>query len=273
MRPAKYVRSLIFLFPSPSLTVLRPSDADRSWPPREQETVASETDRVTAISSKTTDKTAPEPNATEVPHFDASPTTSTGALVIADAVPENNFVDYGRTTFSAVSPAEEPAWLPLPMPDYATGADASAWQPMTDAISPMTDDTAIDAPEKPVRFSDEAMRVLETCEQALLKESDGSAEAARALKEIAVLKRRYRPAEPSRCSIARHRRYTLGSEARRVLKKWVDMHIEDPYPSVTEKEDLAFSAGLSLKQVNDWFTNYRKRHWEEEMQGARRLSI
>lgn len=36
-------------------------------------------------------------------------------------------------------------------------------------------------------------------------------------------------------------------------------------PSVAEKHELAAAANLSIKQVNDWFTNFRKRHWEEEM--------
>lgn len=32
-----------------------------------------------------------------------------------------------------------------------------------------------------------------------------------------------------------------------------------------EKHKLAEEASLTLKQVNDWFTNYRKRHWEDEV--------
>ena len=49
------------------------------------------------------------------------------------------------------------------------------------------------------------------------------------------------------------RRYSLGSDARRVLKAWVDRNIEDPYPSVAEKNELAQETGLTLKQINDWF--------------------
>ena len=33
------------------------------------------------------------------------------------------------------------------------------------------------------------------------------------------------------------------------------------------------SAGLSIKQVNDWFTNYRKRHWEQELVKAQALDF
>ena len=31
-----------------------------------------------------------------------------------------------------------------------------------------------------------------------------------------------------------------------------------------EKHELAAESSLTLKQINDWFTNYRKRHWEDE---------
>ena len=65
----------------------------------------------------------------------------------------------------------------------------------------------------------------------------------------------------------RHRRVARGARTR-VLKNWVDRNIEDPYPSVQEKIQLAEEAGLTMKQVNDWFTNFRKRHWEMEMYNA-----
>ena len=42
--------------------------------------------------------------------------------------------------------------------------------------------------------------------------------------------------------------------------------------ALAEKQVLAGHAGLSLKQVNDWFTNYRKRHWEDEMFDAKAVS-
>ena len=37
---------------------------------------------------------------------------------------------------------------------------------------------------------------------------------------------------------------------------------------MAEKQQLANDADLTMKQVNDWFTNYRKRHWEEELDVA-----
>ena len=117
----------------------------------------------------------------------------------------------------------------------------------------------------PKQFSKDAMRVLESCEHLLTAPHLDDGDRLMVLNEIVSLKKRFqRPAE-TRSTISRHRRYSLGSDARRVLKTWVDQHLDDPYPSVAEKSQLALQAGLTMKQINDWFTNFRKRHWEDEM--------
>ena len=133
--------------------------------------------------------------------------------------------------------------------------------------------------DAPCLLNEEAMRVLSVCEKLLSTESKGRivfSEREYALQEIKTLRSRFvslkrfrdhSPPPPSRSSISRHRRYSLGVEARRVLKSWVDDHLDDPYPNVHEKNQMAHAAGLTIKQVNDWFTNYRKRHWESEMVG------
>ena len=104
--------------------------------------------------------------------------------------------------------------------------------------------------EKPKKFSEEAMRVLVTCEELLNEHSRGRLginDRAKALRDIASLKKRFnrRDNSPTRCIISRRagRRYSLGSDARRVLKAWVDRNIEDPYPSVAEKNELAQGNG------------------------------
>ena len=77
------------------------------------------------------------------------------------------------------------------------------------------------------QLNSDMVRVLERCEHLLMGGYDEN-EQMTALNEIAVLKKRLtRPAE-TRSAISRHRRYTLGAEARRVLKGWVDKHIDDP---------------------------------------------
>ncbi|KAJ3672824.1 hypothetical protein LUZ60_006198 [Juncus effusus] len=54
----------------------------------------------------------------------------------------------------------------------------------------------------------------------------------------------------------------LPKEARARLLSWWDLHNKWPYPSETEKIELAQSTGLDQKQINNWFINQRKRHWK-----------
>ena len=49
-----------------------------------------------------------------------------------------------------------------------------------------------------------------------------------------------------------------------ILKKWVDEHASEPYPSPEEKAELAEQVGMEVKQIEHWFTNYRKRHWSKK---------
>jgi len=44
------------------------------------------------------------------------------------------------------------------------------------------------------------------------------------------------------------------------LLEWLLKHLHNPYPSQIEKEALAFSTGLDVNQIQNWFLNMRKRH-------------
>jgi len=44
-----------------------------------------------------------------------------------------------------------------------------------------------------------------------------------------------------------------------IFRHWLFNHLESPYPSEEEKEELAQKAGLRITQVNNWFTNARRR--------------
>lgn len=57
----------------------------------------------------------------------------------------------------------------------------------------------------------------------------------------------------------------LSNESRRVLKQWLNAHIEHPYPLWSEKHALAQAANLSVNQVSAWFKSYRKRHWKRDL--------
>nr|QUP52050.1 KNOX class 1 transcription factor [Isoetes lacustris] len=54
----------------------------------------------------------------------------------------------------------------------------------------------------------------------------------------------------------------LPKEARQLLLEWWRDHSKWPYPSESEKVNLAERTGLDQKQINNWFINQRKRHWK-----------
>lgn len=45
-----------------------------------------------------------------------------------------------------------------------------------------------------------------------------------------------------------------------VLKNWIDHHTSHPFPTKEEKIELCEKASISERQLNNWFTNYRRRH-------------
>ncbi|KAF2756170.1 hypothetical protein EJ05DRAFT_92287 [Pseudovirgaria hyperparasitica] len=44
-----------------------------------------------------------------------------------------------------------------------------------------------------------------------------------------------------------------------VLQSWLDTHHDAPYPTADEKLELSAQSGLSIKQIQTWFTNARRR--------------
>ena len=43
-----------------------------------------------------------------------------------------------------------------------------------------------------------------------------------------------------------------------VLIRWIEEHPFNPYPTKAEKQGLAFYAGMTQRQLNDWFANARR---------------
>lgn len=60
--------------------------------------------------------------------------------------------------------------------------------------------------------------------------------------------------------IHRRKRNHRGSQTQ-LLKRWFYEHILEPYPSYEEKMQLAQETNLQIQQIENWFTNQRKRHW------------
>ncbi|EGC31601.1 hypothetical protein DICPUDRAFT_39700 [Dictyostelium purpureum] len=59
--------------------------------------------------------------------------------------------------------------------------------------------------------------------------------------------------------LKRKKRGKLPGEATSILKKWLFEHNMHPYPTEEEKVALANSTSLSFNQINNWFTNARRR--------------
>jgi hypothetical protein len=45
----------------------------------------------------------------------------------------------------------------------------------------------------------------------------------------------------------------------KILKKWYEIHQDYPYPTRREKETLIEKTGLTIVQVNSWFSNERRK--------------
>ncbi len=53
--------------------------------------------------------------------------------------------------------------------------------------------------------------------------------------------------------------HSLPDEAVDALNVWFDDHLNNPYPTMEEKERLAILGKITVKQVNAWFSNRRNR--------------
>ncbi|KJE94912.1 pre-B-cell leukemia transcription factor 3D [Capsaspora owczarzaki ATCC 30864] len=62
---------------------------------------------------------------------------------------------------------------------------------------------------------------------------------------------------------SRKRRINLSREAQQVLNDWFLAHIEHPYPSESEKEQLADQTNLTMRQISTWFANKRNRQAQD----------
>jgi len=69
------------------------------------------------------------------------------------------------------------------------------------------------------------------------------------------------------------RRSKLPLKAVLTLRDWFTNHVNHPYPTEAEKQDLASATGLSVKQCTNWFTNTRKRFWQPYLKKAKSAQI
>ncbi|EGG23630.1 hypothetical protein DFA_05764 [Cavenderia fasciculata] len=55
----------------------------------------------------------------------------------------------------------------------------------------------------------------------------------------------------------------LSKSSKSVLLQWVINHLDDPYPPMDVKRQLAAESGQSIAQVSNWFINFRRRSLEK----------
>ena len=58
-------------------------------------------------------------------------------------------------------------------------------------------------------------------------------------------------------------RQNLPDDSKGVLLQWAEEHLSHPYPTQKDKEELCEEANLTMAQLTNWFTNYRKRSWRK----------
>mmetsp|Transcript_26201 Transcript_26201/g.62261 ORF Transcript_26201/g.62261 Transcript_26201/m.62261 type:complete len:850 (+) Transcript_26201:311-2860(+) len=59
------------------------------------------------------------------------------------------------------------------------------------------------------------------------------------------------------------------------LKAWLHdpQHVTHPFPTDLEKQQMLIDTGLDLKRLNNWFVNYRYRHWKPQMEAEGKLMV
>lgn len=68
------------------------------------------------------------------------------------------------------------------------------------------------------------------------------------------------------------RRHSLGAKAVEYLKAWLlsPEHIQNPYPTEEQKNQIMADTGIDMKQLTNWFVNNRKRIWKPHVEGTER---
>ena len=85
-------------------------------------------------------------------------------------------------------------------------------------------------------------------------------EKANVAQVLLSLKHDIRPIEVS-VTVRREskRASKLPARVSRVLKAWLYENMDDPYPSEYQKNALRLQTGLTKAQINNWFSNARRR--------------
>ncbi|TVY48889.1 Homeobox protein homothorax [Lachnellula occidentalis] len=79
----------------------------------------------------------------------------------------------------------------------------------------------------------------------------------------------YGMGDPGPDSKQRKRRGNLPKETTDKLRAWFVAHLQHPYPTEDEKQDLMRQTGLQINQISNWFINARRRQLPAMINNAR----
>ncbi|TVY17626.1 Homeobox protein homothorax [Lachnellula arida] len=79
----------------------------------------------------------------------------------------------------------------------------------------------------------------------------------------------YGTVDPGHDSKQRKRRGNLPKETTDKLRAWFVAHLQHPYPTEDEKQDLMRQTGLQINQISNWFINARRRQLPAMINNAR----
>ena len=80
----------------------------------------------------------------------------------------------------------------------------------------------------------------------------------------------FSPEKNLKCKTSRQRKQLLPDNAVDIMNEWFDDHINNPYPTIEEKEKIAKKGGITVKQVTAWFSNRRNRSQNTKPKRIRR---
>lgn len=60
-------------------------------------------------------------------------------------------------------------------------------------------------------------------------------------------------------------RKRLPARAKEIMECWIKKHLDNPYPDGDVKEELARRGNITVTQVNNWFTNARRRDYSDQI--------
>ncbi|CAN3372652.1 hypothetical protein DIRU0_C06282 [Diutina rugosa] len=82
----------------------------------------------------------------------------------------------------------------------------------------------------------------------------------------------YLPRKADDSKLKRKTRNNLPKETTYILLKWLNDHLNHPYPNSFEKNQLMMSTGLNQQQLSNWFINARRRKIKS-MKEQKRLNV